>query len=308
MKALDWDDLKVLVALANGGSVRAAASVLGVHHSTVARRLDHLETQVGAVLFTRTPQGLRLSREAEPVLEHARRVEAEINALERSLVGTDQRLAGSVRITMPDAIAVGFLMRELAEFTQAYPEIHLEILPTCENLDLSKREADVAIRVTNAPPEHLIGRPVGRFTVGVYASRKYLESHEPHVAPESCNWITWSRAHGFDEEIKKAHFPAIPSRTRCENVLLLMSAAAAGVGLAVLPCGLGDHHRSLVRVEPVTPIEAQEIWLLTHPDLRSAARVSTLMSFVAEAFAHNRDLLMGTASWDKTAPHLDVVA
>lgn len=308
MKALDWDDLKVLVALANGGSVRAAALTLGVHHSTVARRLDHLETQVGVVLFTRTPQGLRLSREAEPVLERARRIETEVKALELGLIGKDQRLEGSVRVTMPDAVAVGFLMRELADFTRAYPDIDLEFLPTYENLDLSRREADLAIRITEHPPEHLIGRPVGRFAVGVYASHAYLDQHDPKHAPATCNWITWARADGFDSAIKAEYFPEVPSRTRCQNVLLQISAAVAGVGLALLPCGLGDRHPDLVRVEPVRPIEAQEIWLLTHPDLRSAARVSTLMSFLAAAFERNRDLLMGVGPWDKTAPPLDVVA
>jgi DNA-binding transcriptional LysR family regulator len=90
--------------------------------------------------------------------------------------------------------------------------------------------------------------------------------------------------------------------------LLQRSAAVAGVGLALLPCALGDRHPELVRVEPVQPIAAQEIWLLTHPDLRAAARVSALMSFLAEAFERNKDLLMGVRSWDKTTPALDVVA
>jgi DNA-binding transcriptional LysR family regulator len=301
MKGIDWDDLKVFTSVARGGSVRAAAQDLGIHHSTVARRIDQFEKRLGALLFNRTPEGLKLSAHGEAVYRQAERVQDEIDGIERSLWGRDRRLAGEVRITFPDAVGVGFLMAELAAFRAEYPDIALEFIASDDPLNLGRREADLAIRVTRQPPEHLIGRPLGSFAVAVYASGEYLARRDGVVRPEQCNWIAWEASRTMGEEVRQRLFPTMPSTVRCPNALLQLAAAKAGLGVALLPCGIADRDPDLVRIAPDEPIEALPIWLLTHPDLRGAARIKVLMQWIVAAFARNSDLLMGRQAWDKAA-------
>jgi DNA-binding transcriptional LysR family regulator len=291
MSTMDWDDLKVFTAIAHAGSVRAAARSLGVHHSTVARRLDHFEKRLGTLMFNRTPDGLKLSADGQLVLVQAEQVAGQIDDIERVLVGRDQRLQGHVRVTFPEPVGTGFLMRDLALFVEAYPGISLDFIGSYEALSLSRGEADIAVRVTDSPPEHLVGRRLGHYCVAVYASREYLTKHDPHAHPESCNWIDWSIGRTISEAARERSFPNVPSRTRSPNAPLQLAAVAAGVGLAALPCALGDAHPSLSRLSE--PMVAQEIWVLTHPDLRNAARVRAVMACIVDSFRAHEDLLQG---------------
>ncbi len=299
MKRIDWDDLKLFTALARGGSVRAAATTLGVHHSTVTRRLDQFERLIGARLFDRTPDGLKLSEHGARLAIRADEVHGQFDAIERDLFGRDKRLEGRVRITFPDALGVGFLMREMAQFSARYPDIGLEFIASDAALNLGRREADVAIRVTATPPEHLVGRPLGKFALAVYASHEYLESHDPLGDAIHCNWIDWAAVGSFGQQIHAQLFPDMPSRAVCPNALLQLAAAEAGVGVALLPCALGDQSPLLDRVAPDEPIEGPPMWLLVHPDLRSAARVQAVTGWLAAAFARHEDLLVGLRTWDK---------
>ncbi len=305
MSSIDWDDLKIFTAIAHGGSVRAAARGLGIHHSTVARRLDQFEKRLGAVMFNRTPDGLKLSADGRLVLLQAEQVEGQIHDIERVLVGRDQRLQGHVRVTFPEPIGTGFLMHDLGRFVAAFPEISLEFIASYETLSLTRGEADVAVRVTDAPPEHLVGRPLGRFAVAAYGSREYLATHDPANDPVQCNWIDGNLDASLAESIRLRHFPALVSRTRSAHVSLQMAAIEAGLGIGTLPCALGDGNRALQRLSD--PVVAQQLWLLTHPDLRSAARVRAVMNCIAESFRANEALLLGrrphAASVDRSPAH-----
>ena len=303
MSTMDWDDLKIFTAVAHGGSVRAAARQLGIHHSTVARRLDHFEKRVGAVMFNRTPDGLRLSADGQLVLLQAEQVEGQIDDIERVLVGRNQRLEGHVRITFPEPVATGFLMRDLGRFVEAYPGISLDFIGSYEALSLTRGEADVAVRVTDTPPEHLVGRKLGSFAVAVYASHEYLAKHDPDRHPETCNWVDWNVGRSVSEAVRARSFPAVPSRTRSPNAVLQLAAVEAGVGITALPCALGDVHAGLVRLSE--PTIAHEIWVLTHPDLRNAARVRVVIGCIVDSFRRHEDLLLGRiASRDLQAPQL----
>ena len=301
MKRINWDDLKVVTALARGGSVRAAATAMGVHHSTVIRRLAEVEAQLATKLFDRTPEGLELSEPGRLVLAKTERVEVEIAAIERAMLGRDERLAGEVRITFPDAMGVGFLMHELGAFIAEYPEIAVEFIASNSTLNLGRREADVAIRVTETPPEHLIGRRLGGFTLAAYASRMYLDSHDPIGEPELCNWIGADNGAPMSDHVRNTYFPTMPSRVTCTSVLLQMAAAQSSAGIALLPCALGDGQPDLVRVAPDEPVEGPPIWLLMHTDVRNSARVQAVVRWIVAAFARNKDLMMGRGSSDTAA-------
>lgn len=298
MSSMDWDDLKVFTAIARGGSVRAAARQLGIHHSTVARRLDQFEKRLRTVMFNRTPEGLKLSADGQLVLLQAEQVEGQIDDIERALVGRDQRLQGHVRVTFPEPVGTGFLMRDLGRFVAEHPDISLDFIGSYEALSLTRGEADIAVRVTDSPPEHLVGRRLGRYAIAVYASAEYLSTHDPVAHPESCNWIDWGMARSISEATRLRSFPGVPSRTRSPNAPLQLAAVEAGIGMAAIPCVLGDAHPALTRLSD--PVVAQEIWLLTHPDLRNAARVRAVMACIVDSFRRNEDRLLGRATWRDT--------
>jgi len=168
---MDWNDVRLFLALARGGSVRAASSEAGVSHSTVARRIETFEKRLGVRLFDRLPSGYALTRAGEDALPVAKLVEEEMEGLRRRLTGRDQQLSGRIRLTAADFLATHFLMPALAEFAKRYPHIEFEIISTYVSLDLDKREADVALRFTNDPPGHLVGRCLGALCNGSLCRR-----------------------------------------------------------------------------------------------------------------------------------------
>lgn len=284
MHGLDWDDLKVVLTVADEGSVRRAAVVLGQHHTTVTRRLDQFEKRLGVVLFDRTSTGLQLNGHGLSVVAHAQRVAGEVEDLERNLLGLDQRLQGPVRLTLPEVVASHLLMTELAQFSEQHPEITLELVPTHEALDIRKRDADVAVRVTDRPPEHLVGRSLGRFAVAPYVHR---------LASVPFGWIGAGPGEHVDAGWHDQFCPGAPVLMRCNNPVVRLAAVRAAAGVAVLPCALADPHDELCRLAASVPMDGGEIWLLTHPDLRNAARVRALMAHLTEAFAQQRGALLG---------------
>ena len=284
MHGLDWDDLKVVMSVAAEGSVRRAAVALGKHHTTVTRRMDQLEKRLGVVLFYRTATGLQLNEHGMSVVAHAQRVAEEVEDLERNLLGLDQRLEGRVRLTLPEVVASQLLMTELAQFCDQHPEITLEFVPPHEALDIRKRDADVAVRVTDQPPEHLVGRSLGRFAVAPYVHRS---ASEPH------GWIGAGSGDGVDADWHDRFCPGAPVVMRCKNLAVRLAAVQAAAGAAILPCALADPHDELRRLTVSAPLDGGEIWLLTHPDLRNAARVRALMTHLTEVFAQQQDVLLG---------------
>ena len=301
MTRLDWEDLKVFVALARGGSMRAAGSELGIHASTVARRLEQLEKRLGTRLFDRGGLALTLTMSGEELRGYAARVEQEIESLELHLFGRDDRMAGPLRLSLPDVVATPFLLEDVARFAALYPDISIELLPSYEIVDLAKRQADVAIRVTSTPPEHLVGRKIASFAMSVYASPAYLEVHDPIGEPEKCAWLGWGTDTLIDERAL-AWFPGVPVKTLVRNVPLQASAARAGLGMAVLPCGVGDPDKGLVRVPPAQAVTGGDLWVLTHPELRSAARIRAFLDCCTQSFRANQAGMMGGLNEFEVAP------
>jgi len=190
---MEWDDVRIFLALVRAGSVRASAAKAGVSHSTVARRVEALETRLGAKLFDRLPSGYALTAAGEDLYEVAESVENEMDAVRRRLVGQDRRLAGVIRVTMVDIIATHLLMPDLTRFNELYPDIELEVVITYEPLNLTRREADIAIRFAKNPPDHLIGHRLASAANAVYATQDYLDHHDltdPHFG--ILDWIRFA--------------------------------------------------------------------------------------------------------------------
>ena len=288
---MNWEDLKIFLVVAREGSARAAASKLSVHHSTITRRIEAFESRQKTRLFDRQPCGYVLTPAGEELLQAVSRVEDEINGIERQILGQDVQLSGNIRVTLPDAIATNLLMSDIVRFMENYPEVNVEILLSYAVFNLSKREADVAIRITENPPEHLVGRKICRYHCANYATPHYLETHNPSAGIG--HWIGWDCPGTTPDWVRQSEFPNLSVRGRFNNPLIQVAAAKAGLGIARMPCFLGDAEPALQRVPPGESHPCHDIWILTHKDLVSTVRIQTFMDAMAEAFRRKHDLLEG---------------
>jgi DNA-binding transcriptional LysR family regulator len=292
---LETKDLMLVQALARAKSVRRAAELLRVHQSTLFRRLDALERDLGVRVFERMREGYALTPAGERMCALAQRTQQELDDLERHLRGQDMRPYGTVRVTTTDTLIATHLTPVLAAFRQAHPEIELEINISNQMLLLTKREADVAIRPTFEAPENLVGRSLCTLSVSIYASKSYLRRHRriddiaahPWIGPdESLAHVRWIRS------LRKS-YPDLAMPYRINSVHGMMQAAKAGLGLVMLPCYVGDAEPELARLRPPTQEPGNKLWLLTHPDLRQVARVRAFFDFAASQLVKLRPVFEG---------------
>ncbi|MCW2246918.1 molybdate transport repressor ModE-like protein [Azospirillum fermentarium] len=293
-----WDDLRYLLAVARHGSLSAAARVLGVNHSTVLRRVTALEQTMGARLFDKLPGGYVLTAAGDEMTRVAQRVEEEMAAANRLLSGRDAQLRGTVRVTTIDIVALHVLPRHLAAFHDRYPDLRVDLMTAEASLSLTRREADVAIRSTNRPPDNLVGRAVSGLAFAVYGAAGYLAKAGGGEDPAAHRWVDLdeSFAHTAIGLWRQHTYPEARVVQRVNSVALAVEAVRAGAGLGLLPCGLAGRDPALRRLGPPVPGVGSALWLLTHEDLRHMGRVRAFLDFMAAAFAGERPLLEGLTS------------
>lgn len=291
-QAQNWDDLRFFLAIAREGSLSGAARNLRVNHSTVFRRIGAFEERLGVRLFERLPGGYVLTPAGEKMHEAAVKIEEEVAAIGRKLRGQDLRLKGSLRITTIDMLALWLLPRHLTRFRQDYPGIELEVSVSNAALNLTKREADIALRIDNKPPASLVGRRVARLVFAVYGARDYRH-RRPEKALETHDWIGFDAEHGALARRFAEFLPEVKPAYRVNSVAAAVAATMAGMGLAPLPCAIADREAKLERVCDLPDSFTLELWLLTHEDLRRTARIRAFMDFMAEALAGETELLEG---------------
>lgn len=292
MTNLNWDDVKYFLALSRFGSIRAASSKLGVSHSTIARHVEALESYLGIRLFDRSSIGYTITTIGEDVLHIAEQIENEILTLERSIIGRDQKLSGDIRVTMADALSSHLLMPHFAEFCKLYPDITIEVVTTYERLDLNKREADVALRFTEKPPDQLIGKRLVNIYHATYASIEYIMQHDLNNGT-SARWISYVNNSDFPAWVKKSNYPHIPAQGVFKSMSHQLEATKAGMGISRLPCFLGDSEPTLKRLPPGLATPAYNLWLLTHTDMRKTARIRIFSEFLENAILSHRELIEG---------------
>lgn len=300
-KAQNWDDLRYFLAVAKTGSLSGAARRLGVNHSTVFRRIGAFETELGVRLFERVPSGYLLTQAGEEMRDGALRVEDEIASLSRKVTGQDLRLSGTIRVTTLDMLAFGLLPRHLARFRILYPGIEVELIVGNATLNLNRREADIALRVGNAPPETLVGRRVGRLVFAIYGNETYLAG-KSGIELETHDWIGFDTEHAALTRRVGAFLPSAQPLLRTNSIAAAIAATKAGMGLAPLPCGLADLEPDLVRVAILPEDFTLDLWILTHEDLRQTARIRAFLDFMAKELAKESPLLEGQGK-DVPASH-----
>lgn len=282
---LDWGGLQVFLAACASGSFSGAARALGVGHATVARRLRQLEQALGAPLFQ--------LREGRPVPTPAgQALRLDLAGLAEGLADAgdaarhaDDQLQGRLRVTTTDTLLQGLLAPHLERFCAAHPGITLELGIQNPFLRLSRREADVAIRGTNHPPENLVGRHVGNIQTAPYAARSYLRGRRRPYAPETLDWVAPDLTLSHLEQAKwlRRHVPAERIVLRMDSLVGMVEAVARGLGAGMLLCPLAQARPELVPLAEPDPALDTQIWVLSHPDLRQVARVRAFAAFLHDA-------------------------
>lgn len=286
---MDWDDLRFFLAVQQHGTVSAAGKALGVNHTTVSRRLAALEQRLRTRLFDRTPDGYQLTQVGEDMLELATQMEETANAIDRKAAGRDADLQGKLVVTMPYDVANIIVVPGFREFLQTYPGIDVELKTTRELVDLSARDADLAIRLTDRPPDYLVGRKLLPLRHGIYAHPAYWQTHR-----ETPSLILFPGSETPDWASE--YFPEADVVLRTDNVSTMLAAVEAGLGIARLACFVADENPAVRRLDlELTPSD-WGVWSLNHVDLRSTARVRVCREFLQELILSKRELILGETS------------
>jgi DNA-binding transcriptional LysR family regulator len=296
----DWNDLKYFLAVVRHGSTIAAAKALNVNQSTVHRRLDELEKRLGYQLVVRQPTGYKLTELGQDMVTYAEGVEEKVQSFERRLAASDASLTGSVRVTCPEAIGARLLHSPLIEkFSERYPDLRVEFIISDKLLDLTKGEADIAIRATAPYDEALFGRKIAETPWAIYASASYIEraGKITDVAEIARHSVA---LYDIEQHVTKAWLQSVAPEARvvarCNSMTALRSAAKSGVGLAALPMTVGDGDPDLVRVLGPIPGLTTDFYLLMHSDMTSTPRVRALFDFFIEKLNIVRPILAGETS------------
>ena len=294
----NWDDLKFVLAVAKAGNVTKAARVLGVTHSTVSRRLTALEERLGTRLFDRLPEGFTATSAGEEAVETARRMEAEMLSLDTRITARDAELEGPLRVTAAQLIFQVQLAEIVARFKELHPQIDVTMNAANEILSLHRREADIAVRVTDKPDETLFGRlATGQnrcFYVSRDFARRFQEAYRGNLSTAKVPFVAfkwWSNS--VPKELRE-RYPNGEIATITDDMITMHAAVRAGMGIGRLPCFLGDPDPNLMRLPGVEPTRYFDIWILTHPDLKNVARIRTFLRFAADAFKARSGLYLGT--------------
>jgi len=284
---MDWNLLKTFLAIAQHGTLAGASRELGINHSTVFRRLNCFEEEIGSRLFERMNGGYQLTDAGEALYKRGGPIADAFDQLERHIVGQDYKPQGKIRLTAPENIAIHYLPDYLSSFQQLYPEVMLELIVSGDNFNLTKREADIALRATANPPEHLVGRKVNSINWAVYAS-------EQHTGPLPTVMSELSAYSIIGGEGQISQLPAFQwldkhcpesQVIKCNNLNTIAALTETGMAISLLP---DDQQRSgIQRLFQCEAAWLSDLWILTHPDLRQVERIRLLMQHLYESIQND---------------------
>jgi DNA-binding transcriptional LysR family regulator len=281
---IDWNDLKWFLAVAEVGSFRAAASATGLNHTTLSRRIRGLEESLGTSLLERAPTGLTLTDAGRELRRTAEILHEEVEDLERRLAGHDQRPAGTVSVTYGDGFA-SEVVGAVARLGLQYPEIDVVHINTEDFVDVARREADIAVRVGDSPPDNFFGRRVGTVRWALYGAKSKYAEPEDDFVPADHYWVGFGGrwANAPPTKLLKDNIPEGRIRARIDDPQSIRELAAAGIGLGLLMCIDGDRDQRLTRVAPWPgDLPPTSLWLLLHPDMRRVHRVRVVVDYLFE--------------------------
>lgn len=277
---LDWNDIRYFLAIAENQSIPAASKYLKVNHSTVLRRLDHMEARLNLTLFIREKGSCTLTEAGNTVLISAKRMEENALQLQQLLFKSDDHvLSGSIVVSASDFVTTQLILPKFSDFFKNYPDLEISFVTTNQFLDLGQRDADIVVRLTDNPKEHLpanlFGRRIGYVDLCAYQGIQNRKSN--------LKWMAWDHSVNFDDWIKANKYPHFPKAGIVNSCLVQLHAIKSDTYGAILPCFLGDHDKEVKRIKGCKPFQGFEAWLLTHPDLKGIKRIEVTMKYLAEA-------------------------
>lgn len=285
---ISWDDIQTVLMLVRHGSLAGSAQALGINYTTVARRIQRAEDGLGLLLFERLQDGYRPTQAAQQLVEHAEKMEQAEHNLMRQIQGDDDALSGELIITAPQLLISNFLSPVLNEFSKTYPSIDLRILATNEILNLARREADLAIRISNTPGDTLTGVRLMAQHTASFANQTQADkiSQDPK---SNIDWIIYDGNPNIPKGVSE-QFPHNKVRLRFDDMVAILGATQAGLGVARLPLFLGRTTPGLVQVPVLPPQPYADIWVVGHPDVWPSAKPSAFREILIAHCKSNRHL------------------
>ncbi len=291
---MNWDDIRVFLAVARSGQILGAAKRLGLNHATVSRRMVALETAIGAKLLSRLTTGCELTLEGERFLRVAERMEADMIAARSEISGEGAALAGTVRIGAPDGFGVAYLASRLPKFSELHPDLDLQLVPVPRSFSLSRHEADIAITVDRPREGRLVAAKLVDYTLTLYASRTYAELHGLPRSPQD---LVAHRLVGYVPDLivspsldyARQFHPQWEARFSVSSALGQVEAVRAGAGIGILHSYIARRHADLVAIEAIAPI-MRAYWLLYHESVRPVRRIQEVAAFISNAVEKDREL------------------
>ena len=278
-----WDDIRLFLAIERNGSLPEAAKELKLAHSTVFRRFNAFEEKIGTRLFDRTPQGFVLTAAGQSILDMAQDMEDRSEQIARTVGGHDYTLKGKIRVTTTHGLSLTLMQPVFKDFTEKHPEIRLDIQWGSQVRQLSRYEADVIILPSRKPPENAFGRKVGQICFGLFASRAYLKNNKVFDAQDLsghkiiCLDDSFSGQPFFDSFMQRIQAGQIIMS--CSSFLTAREAILSGAGIGLLPLPYTFHHPELEQIGAVFENTSNDVWILTHKDLKNTVRIRTFMDF-----------------------------
>lgn len=295
---MDWDDLKFFLAVARAGGLTGAAERLHVSPSTVSRRLSQLEERIGSTLFAHHQTGYLLTDDGKALFSQAERVEDAVLELEQVVMGRDAEPHGIVRLATAENMANLIIIPALPSLYTRYPGIVVELVTGISSVNLSKHEADLALRLTRPEQGNVNIKRLGTQNFGLYASRGYAERlgvGNNRNRFDDVDFITWTEGFsnlpmtGWVAQVLNGRAPRLMTSSLYAQVVAVRS----GLGVAVLPCFIADLEPDFVRLPFEGEIVSQEIWLVIHRNLAASSRVRAVATFLQDLIADKRDLFEG---------------
>lgn len=287
----NWDNARFFLTVARAGTLRGAARQLKVDQATVSRRVAALEDELGARLFLRTPSLYVLTPAGEALIEPAETIEQSMAQIERRVMGLDERLAGSIRVATTDSLGKHFVIPAITRMRAEHPSIDVVCVASQDVANLTRREADVAIRTVRPEAPDLIVRRLGTLQTGIYASRAYVAAcgtPEPGSRFEGHDLVLYQHSVAPTLPSALCGEPATSGREmfQTSSTVMLVDATVAGLGVAELPCYRADLEADLVRIMPQRSADF-DVWLVAHADLYKTARIQVLINALVAQFAHS---------------------
>ena len=284
----EWDDLRIVLAIARSGSALRASQRLGVNQTTVLRRLDALEASFGTELFARRTTGLTLTPAGRLMAEAAERMDAEVESLSSALGARQREVSGSVRLTTSDVLAVHLVTPCLQAFHQQYPGVSIEVTTTDRRLDIAHGEADVALRGSSRPEgagivaQRLPDAPWTIYCSRDYAARRGIPRDRETISGHDIVGLEGQMARINGWSWLQASAPDAVVRVRSNSLFNLVSYLKSGFGLGVLPALVGDAEPDLIRCFPPPPELEDELWLIVRQDIKSQPHIRALTDYLAD--------------------------